>query len=316
MQNKFAKDVDEGLSATPKWLSSQYFYDDNGSRIFQQIMAMPEYYLTNCELEIFSTRSRQIHKDLDFSGHFNVIELGAGDGTKTKELLANFIEAGADITYVPIDISEEAINQLAGRMAEMLPNLKVNAQVGDYFEVMDEVEAEEECPNLVLFLGSNIGNYTDEAALDLLRHINSHMRTGDKLLVGFDLQKKPALIHDAYDDPHGITRDFNLNLLTRINRELGAEFQPDQFDFHFSYDPGSGEARSFLKSLCEQTVLIGAVEKEFHFQRDELVSTELSKKYTLSQIEQFARESGFEFTSHYLDGNQHFSDTLYSKAKI
>ena len=314
MQNNFAKDVDEGLSATPKRLSSQYFYDDNGSRIFQQIMAMPEYYLTNREFEILSTRSKQIHNDLGFSGHFNIIELGAGDGTKTKELLANFIEAGADITYVPIDISEEAIKQLADHMAEMLPDLKVNAQVGDYFEVMDKVEAEEECPNLVLFLGSNIGNYTDEAALDLLRHINSHMRAGDKLLVGFDLQKEPALINDAYDDPHGITRNFNLNLLTRINRELGGEFQLDQFDFYFSYNPLSGEARSHLKSLCQQTVFIAALKKQIHFQRDELISTELSKKYTLSQIEQFARESGFEFASHYLDKKQHFSDALYSKA--
>jgi L-histidine N-alpha-methyltransferase len=315
MQSIFATDVDEGLSATPKWLSSQYFYDDNGSRIFQQIMAMPEYYLTDREFEILSTRSKDIYKDIGFSGHFNIIELGAGDGTKTKELLANFIESGADITYVPIDISEEAISLLVARMGEMLPDLKVNAQVGDYFEVMDEVEAEEECPNLVLLLGSNIGNYTDDNALDLLKHINSHMRAGDKLLVGFDLQKEPALIHDAYDDPHGITRDFNLNLLTRINRELGGEFQLDQFDFYFNYDPLTGEARSYLKSLHEQMVFIGALKKQIQFQRDELISTELSKKYTLSQIKQFARESGFEFASHYLDGNKHFSDTLYSKAK-
>ena len=313
MQSIFATDVDEGLSATPKKLSSQYFYDDNGSRIFQQIMAMPEYYLTDREFEILSTRSKDVHREIGFSGHFNIIELGAGDGTKTKELLANFIEAGADITYVPIDISEEAINSLVARMAEMLPDLKVNAQVGDYFEVMDEVEAEEDCPNLVLFLGSNIGNYTDEAALDLLGHINSHMRAGDKLLVGFDLQKEPALIHDAYDDPHGITRDFNLNLLTRINRELGGGFQLDQFDFYFSYDPQSGEARSYLKSLREQTVFIAALQKQIHFQADELISTELSKKYTLSKIEQFAPKSGFQFAAHYLDSRQHFTDSLYIK---
>ena len=313
MLSIFAKDVNEGLSAMPKRLSSQYFYDDNGSRIFQQIMAMPEYYLTDREFEILSTRSKEIHKDIGFPGHFNIIELGAGDGTKTRELLANFIEAGADITYVPIDISEEAINVLVARMAEMIPDLKVNAQVGDYFEVMDEVEAEEECANLVLFLGSNIGNYNDEAALDLLRHINSHMHSGDKLLVGFDLKKEPALIHDAYDDPHGITRDFNLNLLTRINRELGGDFRLDQFDFYFSYDSHSGEARSYLKSLQEQTVSVAALEKQFHFQRDELISTELSKKYTPSQIQQFALKSGFKFADHYLDSRQHFSDSLYTK---
>ena len=313
MQNNFAMDVDEGLSATPKSLASQYFYDDNGSRIFQQIMAMPEYYLTDREFDILSTRSKDIYKDIGFSGHFNIIELGAGDGTKTKELLANFIEAGADITYVPIDISEEAINLLVDRMDKMLPNLSINPQVGDYFKIMDEVEAQEKCPNLILFLGSNIGNYTNEAALDLLRHINSHMRAGDKLLVGFDLQKEPALIHDAYDDPHGITRDFNLNLLTRINRELGGDFQLDQFDFYFSYDPLTGEARSYLKSLQEQTVFIDVLKKQIQFQRDELISTELSKKYTLSQIEQFAPQAGFEFAAHYLDSRHHFSDTVFTK---
>jgi dimethylhistidine N-methyltransferase len=313
MQSTFAKDVDEGLSASPKRLSSQYFYDDNGSRIFQQIMAMPEYYLTDCELEILKTRSKEIHGDLGFTGHFNIIELGTGDGAKTKELLANFMEAGADITYVPIDISVEAINILVDRMAAMLPELKVNPQIGDYFEIMDKVEAQEECPNLVLFLGSNIGNYADDAAVDLLKHIHSHMRSRDKLLVGFDLQKNPVKIHNAYNDPHGITRDFNLNLLERINRELGGGFQLDQFDFYCCYDPLSGEVRSYLVSLCEQIVSIDMIGKKIHFRRDELISTELSKKYTLSQIEQLASEAGFEFTSHYLDCKHHFTDSLYTK---
>jgi L-histidine N-alpha-methyltransferase len=313
MENNFARDIDEGLSATPKKLSSQYFYDDNGSRIFQQIMAMPEYYLTNCELEILHTRSKEIYRDLGYSGHFNIIELGAGDGTKTKELLAGFGEAGADITYVPIDISEEAISSLANRMATMLPDLKVNPQVGDYFEIMDKIEAQEDCPNLVLFLGSNIGNYDDKAALDLLKHIKSHMRTQDSLLIGFDLQKNPVLIRDAYDDPHGITRDFNLNLLTRINRELGGNFQLDQFDFYCCYDPLSGNVRSFLVSLCDQFVSIATLGENIHFQRDELIFTELSKKYTLSQIERLGLEAGFEFASHYLDGNNHFTDTLFTK---
>jgi L-histidine N-alpha-methyltransferase len=313
MKSNFKKDVEEGLSATFKRLSSQYFYDDNGSRIFQEIMAMPEYYLTDCEFEILKTRAKDIHRDLGFSGHFNIIELGTGDGTKTRELLANFIESGADITYVPIDISEEAINILADRMAEMLPGLKVNPQVGDYFEIMDEIEAQEECPNLVLFLGSNIGNFDDDAAVDLLKHINSHMRSQDKLLVGFDLKKNPADIRNAYDDPHGITRAFNLNLLTRINRELGGDFQLDQFDFYCCYEPISGEVRSYMVSLLEQVVSIGKPGKKFHFQRNELISTELSKKYTLAQIEQFAPQAGFEFTSHYLDSKNGFADSLYTK---
>ena len=130
MDNSFAMDVDEGLSANPKWLSSQYFYDDNGSRIFQQIMAMPEYYLTACEFELLQSRSQEILKDLGFSGHFNVIELGPGDGAKTREMLATFLQEKADITYVPIDISAEAISLLTDRMARNLPSLSVVTEPG------------------------------------------------------------------------------------------------------------------------------------------------------------------------------------------
>jgi len=313
MENMFAKDVDEGLSASPKWLSSQYFYDDRGSRIFQQIMAMPEYYLTNCEFEILNTRSQEIYQDIGFSGHFNVIELGPGDGAKSKEMLAGFLEAGADVTYVPIDISGKAISLLVERLNKMLPGLRVNPQIGDYFETMDKIEAQEDCPNLVLLLGSNIGNYTDAAAVDLLKHIHDHMRAGDRLLVGFDLQKNPVRIRNAYDDPHGITRDFNLNLLSRINRELGGDFKLDQFDFYCCYEPLSGELRSYLVSLREQLVTIESIAKKIDFQRDELISTELSRKYTRTEIERLAAVAGFKFNAHYLDSKNYFSDTLFTR---
>lgn len=313
MDNSFADDVNDGLSANPKWFSSQYFYDDKGSRIFQQIMAMPEYYLTNCEYEILSTRSREMYQDIGFAGHFNVIELGAGDGAKTTEMLAGFLEAGADVTYVPIDISGKAISLLTNRLSKTLPGLRVNPQIGDYFDIMDKVEAEEDCPNLVLFLGANIGNYDDVGAVDLLQHIHDHMRAGDRLLVGFDLQKNPNQIRNAYDDAHGITRDFNLNLLTRINNELDGNFKLDQFDFYCCYDPLCGEVRSYLVSLRDQLVAIDSIGKEFSFLRDELILTEISKKHTLSEIEQMAKQAGFKFTRHYLDSKNHFTDTLFTK---
>lgn len=313
MESSFAKDVDEGFSASPKRLSSQYFYDDKGSRIFQQIMAMPEYYLTNCEYEILNTRSQEIYQDIGFSGHFNVIELGPGDGVKTREMLAGFLEVGADITYVPIDISSKAISLLTDRLGKTLPGLRVNPQIGDYFETMDRIEAQEDCPNLVLFLGANIGNYDDAAAVDLLKHIRDHMRSGDRLLVGFDLQKNPNEIRNAYDDAHGITRGFNLNLLSRINRELGGDFKLDQFDFYCCYDPLSGEVRSYLVSLRDQDVAIGSIGKKIHFQRDELISTEISKKHTRAEIEQMASQAGFKFNHHYLDSKRYFTDTLFTK---
>ena len=314
MEKTFAEEVDEGLSAKPKYLSSKYHYDDHGSRIFQEIMAMPEYYLTDCEFEILSMQGKDIYDALGFDGHFNIIELGAGDGLKTKELLRNLLEIDADFTYVPIDISQEAIDLLVASMKESLPELVMNPQVGDYFEVMDKVEAEDASPNLILFLGSNIGNFKDEWAIDLLKHMHEHMRSGDKLLVGFDLQKNPNVIRNAYDDPHGITKRFNLNVLARINRELDADFELDRFDFYCHYNPENGEVKSYLISLREQDVEIKSIGKTYHFKHDELIWSELSKKYTLTEIEALGKRADFTVVKHFLDCKHYFSDTLMVKS--
>jgi dimethylhistidine N-methyltransferase len=313
MEKTFAEEVVEGLSGSPKFLSSKYHYDDKGSRIFQEIMAMPEYYLTRCEMDIMKNRAVEIYGATSFKEHFQIIELGAGDGLKTKELLRNLLAINADFTYVPIDISEEAINILVDSMQSSLPNLKINPQVGDYFEEMDKVEAEEDCPNLVLFLGSNIGNFRPEWAINLLQHMNKHMRSGDKLIVGFDLMKDPHLIRSAYDDPHGITARFNLNLLTRINRELGGDFEVGKFGFYSFYNPANGEVRSFLYSKEDQDIEIKATRQSFQFEKNEMIWTELSKKYSLEGIEKLGKDAGFRIDRHFLDSKNYFSDSLYTK---
>ena len=313
MEKTFAEEVEEGLSAKPKFLSSKYHYDDEGSRVFQEIMAMPEYYLTGCEMDIMKNRAVEIYEATGFRGHFNIIELGAGDGAKTKEFLRNLLEIKADFTYVPIDISEEAVNLLVESVTAELPKLKMNPQVGDYFEVLDKIEAEEDCPNLVLFLGSNIGNFKPEWAIDLLEHMNEHMRSGDKLLVGFDLMKNPNLVRDAYNDKQGITARFNLNVLTRINRELGGNFDVNQFDFYSFYNPENGDVKSYLYSLVEQDVSIKETGKSFHFEKDECIWMELSKKYSPEGIEKLGADAGFQFNQHFLDSKGYFSDSLYSK---
>lgn len=313
MEKTFAQEVEEGLSAKPKFLSSKYHYDDEGSRIFQEIMAMPEYYLTDCEMDIMQNRAVEIHKATGFSGHFNIIELGAGDGAKTKHLLKNLIENGADLTYVPIDISEEAINLLEASMKSALPDLKMNAQVGDYFEMMDKVEAEGDSPSLVMFLGSNIGNFKHKWAVDLMRHIFNHMRSGDALLVGFDLQKNPNLIRRAYFDPQGITARFNLNVLKRINKELGGNFNLDTFDYYSFYNPETGDVKSFVFSLVEQAVNIEAIGRSFHFSANEPIWMELSKKYSFEEIESLGNAAGFQLLQHFLDSKKYFSDSLFLK---
>ena len=241
----------QGLSAPEKYISSKYFYDDKGSAIFQQIMEMPEYYLTNAEQEILAQQAAEIITETGFDGPFNVVELGAGDGSKTFELLSYLDSANREVTYVPVDISKAAIDGLAADFTKRLPRLKLNPKVGDYFEVLKDRLQSESNPSLLLFLGSNIGNYMPADALNLLRLFHQNMAAGDALLLGADLQKNPEVIRKAYDDPHGITRNFNLNLLDRFNRELNANFERDQFEFYCYYNPLSGEVRSYLVSLTD-----------------------------------------------------------------
>ena len=308
----FAEDVLKGLTDGKKHLSSRYFYDDEGSHIFQQIMEMPEYYPTNCEFEILSEQSGKILEQLKFEGKFNIVEFGSGDGVKTKQLLKTFLDKKADFTYVPIDISEEAILILEENIRASLPEIKMNSKVGDYFDILKDI-SKEETPNLFLFLGGNIGNYKKEDASDLLGKFASGMKKGDKLLMGIDLQKSPRTIQKAYDDPHGITKAFNMNLLKRINRELEADIDLDQFDFYCHYNPENGEVNSYLYSLAQQSFHSKVLDKSFDFQKGETIWTELSKKYSFSEIEELAEQLDFKVLSNFLDSKKYFTDSLWEK---
>lgn len=312
MTDTFAQDVLKGLTADNKYLSSKYFYDDNGSRIFQEIMNMPEYYLTDAEFEILSMQSRQIVDALNFSQPFNIVELGAGDGFKTFKLLEYLTTHNIDFNYVPIDISKEAIDALTKRLKERLPGLHIKPKVGDYFEILKQ-NKKSDYPSLLLFLGSNIGNYQEENALELLRLFNQNMKLGDKLLVGFDLKKNPITIHNAYYDKHGITKRFNLNLLLRINRELDADFKIDDFDFYCHYSPLTGEVRSYIVSLRQQDVVLKKLNTTISFDYNELIWTELSKKYSLSDIENLATQNDYKLVNNFLDCKHYFADTLWEK---
>ncbi len=309
----FAEDIAKGLTAPQKFTSSKYFYDDKGSQIFQQIMEMPEYYLTNCEYEILVEQSPEIVAALEFKEHFNIVELGAGDGLKTFHLLDFLVKQGIDFTYLPVDISQEAMNQLQAKLNRELPELDIKPLVGDYFQILNERIGKESSPSLLLFLGSNIGNYHPDEARGLLKMFNQSIRAEDKLLIGVDLQKNPNIIRRAYSDAGGVTRSFNLNLLARINRELDANFVIEQFDFYCSYNPQNGEVRSYLVSLCEQEVYLGKLDLQVQFREHELIATELSRKYTFAELEQLASECGFRVSQHFLDGRKYFTDSLWTK---
>nr|WP_321227023.1 L-histidine N(alpha)-methyltransferase [uncultured Psychroserpens sp.] len=312
MNNTFAKDIIKGLTAENKHLSSKYFYDDNGSRIFQEIMQMPEYYLTDSEFEILSLQSQQIVDALDFNQPFNIIELGAGDGFKTFKLLEYLVNTEVEFNYVPIDISQEAITILTEKLKKRLPKLSIQPKVGDYFEILKE-ESKNEIPSLLLFLGSNVGNYLEDQAIDLLKLFNQNMNVNDKLLIGIDLKKNPITVHNAYYDKLGVTKRFNLNLLIRINREFDANFKIDDFDFYCHYNPLNGEVKSYIVSLKSQEVHIQKLDTTIAFEQNELIWTELSKKYALSEIEALAGEANFSIKNHFLDCKHYFTDSLWVK---
>jgi len=312
---QFAEDVLRGLTSTPKSLSSKYFYDDEGSRLFQEIMKLPEYYLTGCEQEIFEKQTTEIFKAFINGGDaFDLIELGAGDGTKTAVLIDHFLRQNADISYSPIDISQEALDALSDKFASRFPALQLETRNGDYFRILKSLKNGGGRRKVLLFLGSNIGNFSRDQAVDFFKQLRGVMNDNDLLFVGFDLQKDPHVIVQAYDDAQGVTARFNLNLLTRINRELGGHFNIDKFCHYAIYRPVECSARSFLISKEKQTVRIDALNRNFEFGQWEAVFMEISQKYSAEMIEEMARASGFEIKQDFCDSKNYYCDSLWRPA--
>ena len=310
-QLTFAKDVRKGLQQKPKQLPSKYFYDERGDQLFQQIMAMPEYYLTDAETAIFQKYAGQWSTAWK-EQPFQLVELGAGDGTKTKILIRALEEAQATFSYCPIDISKHVLQELRRELKQEFPGLQVHAQAGDYFQALDLLDKKlDMLPRIFLFLGSNIGNFSKAEARQFLSRFRQKVRPGDRLLIGMDLKKDPQRILDAYNDPQGITAAFNLNLLHRINRELGADFEPAKFKHWETYQPVTGATESFLVSLEAQTVYIREIDLHVAFEAWEAVKVELSQKYTLQEIEHLFRGLGFSQGAHYLDTEGLFVDTFW-----
>ncbi len=308
----FAEDIRKGLSATPKSLSSKYFYDDEGSRLFQEIMKLPEYYLTRAESEIFQTRTPEIFKAFNAgSDAFDLIELGAGDGTKTSLLVEYFLAQSIDFNFVPIDISAEALNSLTATFAEKFPALKIQTEQGDYFRTLETFKERSDKKKIILFLGSNIGNFSETQALEFFRHLREVMNPKDLIFIGFDLHKNPKTILRAYADANGITAKFNLNLLKRINRELGADFNTEEFSHYAAYHPTERAARSFLISQKQQTVMIDALDQSFEFEKWEPIFMEVSQKYNLQMISELAAQSGFEIVENFFDSNNFYTNSLW-----
>jgi dimethylhistidine N-methyltransferase len=310
----FAQDVMLGLNSTPKTLPSKYFYDAKGDKLFQQIMALPEYYLTRKEYEILELQHEQILEQILASNQpFNLVELGAGDGMKTKILLRYLTEKKAEFTYYPVDFSGSVLEELEQSLAKELPQLTVNSIQDTYRESLKKQVWEDGRPNLILFMGANLGNFGVDEAKNIIDHLRVGTKRGDLVLLGFDLKKNPQTILNAYHDEQGVTREFNMNLLDRINRELDADFDRDSFVHWPTYDPVSGECRSYLVSQKSQVVTIGALNQHVVFEAFESIFTEISKKYSLSEISNLASLGGFEVKENFMDSEGYFADVLWEK---
>lgn len=305
----FGQDVKIGLSSFPKFLSSKYFYNAEGSRIFQQIMELEEYYLTNCEYEILQMQKENILTTLPKS--FDLVELGAGDGLKTKILLKYFLAQNVDFQYMPVDISLDILKVLHDSLAIEMPNLAVKILHDDYFGALKKISNLSEKPKVVLFLGANIGNFSVTEAAAFLKQLNNSLNKGDFLLLGVDLVKNPNVILQAYSDSKSVTANFNYNLLQRINDELGANFVIENFMHQATYNPETGETKSYLISKEKQTVEIKSLSLTIYFNAWESIYTEVSQKFSFSQIENIAKETGFEIQKHFLDSKKYFTDTLW-----
>ena len=314
--HEFALEVLEGLSKTPKELPSRLFYNGRGSELFESITDLQEYYPTACEFEIFRKYKEKIAGYLS-PEPFNLIELGSGDGRKTVVLLEHFLKTGLKFRYIPIDISEGAMRSLKVSLEKQLnhQNLVVEGLVAEYFEGIKWLVENDTQRNLVLFLGSNIGNFSHAEAEKFLRHLWYSLNPDDWLLLGCDLKKDPKLLYPAYNDSQGVTSEFNLNLLDRVNEELDADFDRSHFLHQGLYNVSLGAMESYLISTRDQTVNIRALGKAFHFRAWEGIHTEFSYKYTPSEIRGLAKDTGYEVIGDFSDSKNYYIDSFWKAKK-
>lgn len=294
-------------------ISPKYFYDDLGSVLFDAITRLPEYYLTRVERDLLATYRRQIVATL--GGPLELVELGSGNATKTRLLIDAVLERQETLTYHPIDISADAITESSLALTAIYERLRVVAYAGDYVPLLREKRLETNDRVLALFLGSNIGNFEPHEARTLLTLLAGALRRGDALLLGYDLKKDPSILELAYNDPTGVTAAFNKNLLARMNRELGADFDLTAFDFRARWNEEHGAIESFLISERAQHVRIPAAGGlELDLVAGDAIHTESSHKFTSEQIGTLAKESGFRIASSFTDTASRYALSVFTVA--
>jgi dimethylhistidine N-methyltransferase len=306
---EFSQDIREGLSSTPKHLFPKYLYDELGSRLFEAICEVNEYYLTRAEDEILKTHADEIAGCLSTSD--TLIELGSGSAEKTRRLIEAFIRQQPELLFIPVDISPTALAESAQALLGSFPNLRIEAYAADYYQALDALPELGPNPVLVLFLGSNIGNFEPDEARRFLHAIRRVLRPNDVLLLGADLKKDRRTLESAYNDALGVTRAFIVNELERINRELDANFDLWAFGLRSSYNEARGRVEVYLESLRAQSVNIRALDLTIELAAAEKIHVENAYKYALDDLRTLGDETGFTLERTWLDSAQRFSSNLF-----
>ena len=308
----FADEVRQGLTSPRKNIPCRFLYDDTGSRLFEEICDVPEYYLTRVEREILESSSHEIAAR--FSERITLAELGSGNAEKTRLLIEAFLHRHGGLRYVPVDISRAILEDSSLKLLEDYRALEILAIASEYREGLRHVRAETGRRKLVAWLGSNVGNFERDEAASFLRGVREALRERDRLLIGIDLRKDGGVLERAYDDSKGVTSRFSLNLLVRMNRELGAEFDIDAFEHRARYLEDEGRVEISLVSRRAQQVAIGDLELEIDFGEGEPIHTESALKYSLEEIEGLAAAAGMRAEHHWLDPAGLFSLNLFAPA--
>lgn len=299
-----ANDVERGLTATPKSLPPRLFYDARGSELFEAITRLPEYYLTRTERAIFEQYANEM---IAAAGEgISIIELGAGTAEKTEILLRAALKRQFSLTYYPVDVAESALAIAKDRLTSALPRLRVQPIVSDYTRGLPALT---QIPGrkLVLNIGSSIGNFDRAEAAEILQRIGDGLADGDSLLLGTDLVKRASLLHAAYNDADGVTASFNLNLLARVNRELGADFDLRRFRHEAVWNPAASRVEMYLISLETQRVHIPALSLTISFGEGERIHTENSYKFTSAMVRELLHTAGFELQQSWCDRDDLFA---------
>jgi L-histidine Nalpha-methyltransferase len=307
-QHTFARDVTDGLTNPQKWLPPKYFYDERGSQLYEQICALPEYYPYRAEREILSTYADEILAEI---GHLALVEFGSGSATKTRHLLSAYEWAGQPFRYCPVDISEETLWATAHQLVQDYSHIEIRAMHADFAGRPEVIQAFQLDRKAVAFFGSSLGNFTSDESSDFLRRTAALLGPEDVFLLGLDLKKSPAILVPAYDDAQGVTAAFNLNILHRINRELGGQFDPQSFEHLALYNDAQGRIEMHLRSRLAQRVPIVKIEQVISFSKDETIHTESSHKYTVDEVRDLDYQANLVLRHTWFDARRYFLLALF-----